>query len=197
VRNEAGFSSVIRLATRSDAEAIRAIYAPVVERTATSFEEAPPSVEEIGRRIGATLDRFPWLVFEEAGAVRAYAYAGEHRQRAAYRWSVDVSIYVAEEAKRRGLGRALYAALFDILRTQGFRCAFAGITLPNPASVGLHEAMGFTPVGVYRSVGFKLDRWHDVGWWQLPLGPFPSDPGEPVPFRDLRNHPAVAHRTSG
>ena len=96
-----------------------------------------------------------------------YAYASRHRERAAYQWSVDVSVYVRADAHRRGIGRALYTALLRIVTAQGFYGAYAGITLPNASSVGLHEAMGFRAVGVYRAVGYKLGAWHDVGWWDL------------------------------
>ncbi|MDR7482256.1 MAG: N-acetyltransferase family protein [Armatimonadota bacterium] len=182
----------LRIATREDAPAICAIYAPIVRETAISFEIEPPSVAEMAHRIRTTLARYPWIVCAPGGAVLGYAYAGPHRTRAAYQWSVDVSIYVAAAARRRGVGRALYAALLEILRLQGFYNAFAGIGLPNPASVGLHEAMGFVPVGVYRTVGFKLGRWHDVGWWQRSLREAGSPPVAPVPFAQLRGDPAVA-----
>jgi L-amino acid N-acyltransferase YncA len=162
-------SSTIRLATESDAEAIQRIYAPFVLHTAVSFETEPPSVDEMRSRILKILARLPWLVCEWSGGVIGYAYASLHRERAAYGWSVDVTVYIHEELRRHGVGKALYASLFQVLRLQGFYNAYAGITLPNPGSVGLHEAMGFKPVGVYHDVGYKLGRWHDVGWWQLAL----------------------------
>ena len=119
---------------------------------------------------------------EEDGLVLGYAYGSKHRERAAYGWSVDVSVYVREGLRRRGLGRALYTSLFAILRFQGFYNALAGTTLPNPGSIGLHQAMGFQPVGVYRNIGFKCGGWHDVAWWQLVL----REPGsEPSPPRDM------------
>ncbi len=121
------------------------------------------------RRIAEVTARYPWLVCDRAGEVLGYAYAGQHRARAAYGWSVDVSVYIGESSRRQGVGRALYGALLRILVLQGYFNAYAGITLPNAGSVGLHEAMGFTPVGVYGAVGFKLGAWHDVGWWQRPL----------------------------
>jgi L-amino acid N-acyltransferase YncA len=173
-------SSAIRLAAANDAEAIRAIYEPIVRSTAISFEVETPVVHEIEQRIVQTLSRWPWLVCEHGGEVVGYAYASKHRERAAYQWSVDVSIYIHDRDRRLGIGRALYTSLFRALALQGFYNAFAGITLPNPASVGLHEALGFEPVGVYRSVGFKLGAWHDVGWWRLPLRPLADDPPPPV-----------------
>lgn len=160
----------VREATPADAPEIQAIYAPFVSDTAISFEEIVPDAAEMGRRIAAILPHYPYLVAEEAGAVIGYAYASQHRTRAAYRWSVDVTIYLAERARGRGVGRALYTPLLAAAAARGYHAAFAGIALPNAASVGLHEAMGFTPVGIYREVGYKFGRWHDVGWWQRLLG---------------------------
>ncbi len=181
----------IRQAADGDAAAVAAIYAPYVRDTIISFETAAPTPAEMGGRIAAISTRHPWLVAEQGGEVLGYAYAGEHRSRAAYRWDVDVAVYLAADAHRRGLGRRLYLALFELLRRQGYINAYAGISLPNAASVGLHEALGFLPVGVYRKVGYKQGAWHDVGWWSLNLQPPPALPAEPVPCREL-NH-AVLH----
>lgn len=171
----------VRVASEGDAEAIAGIYAPYVLETAISFEETPPSPEEVAGRIAATLAFYPYLVFAEDGVVVGYAYAGAHRAREAYRWSADVTVYAASGMQRRGVGRTLYRALLAALRQQGLHSAFAGIALPNAASVALHEAMGFTQLGVYREVGFKHGAWHDVGWWRLPLGEgLPKS--EPKPF---------------
>lgn len=156
----------LRRATTADAAGVHAIYAPVVEHTAISFEEVPPSIDEMAARIEATSTAYPYLVAERDGLVVGYAYASQHRTRAAYRWSVDVTVYIAEEARRSGVGSALYTQLFAELVERGFHAAFAGIALPNPASVALHERMGFEPLGIYREVGSKFGRWHDVGWWQ-------------------------------
>jgi phosphinothricin acetyltransferase len=175
---------MIRIVEASDASAAAAIYAPIVETTFISFETEAPTPVEIERRIHATLPTHPWLVFEDEDGVGGYAYAGPHQARAAYRWSVNVSVYLAERARGRGVGRALYAELLRILRGQGFHMAFAGIALPNPASVGFHEAMGFRPVGLYPQVGHKLGAWRDVGYWALELQPLPI-PGEPIPFAAL------------
>lgn len=177
----------IRLATMADAAAVHAIYAPVVQSTAISFELEPPSVEEMRGRIEKTLPSWPWLVCERQSTVLGYAYASRHRERAAYQWSVDVSVYIAEDQRGRGIGRALYTALFAILRAQGYRNACAGITLPNPASVALHEAMDMRPVGIYRHVGYKLGAWHDVGWWQGALQPpAAAEPPAPQTLVDVR-----------
>ena len=164
----------LRAAAEADAAAIAAIYGPYVLETVISFETEPPTAAEMAARLAAGAG-FPWLVAERDGEVIAYAYAGAHRARAAYRWSVDTTVYVRRGLHRAGVGSRLYRELLAVLRRQGFRSAFAGIALPNEASVGLHQALGFQPVGVYRNVGFKLGRWVDVGWWGLELG----DPGIP------------------
>jgi L-amino acid N-acyltransferase YncA len=169
--------SQIRSARSEDGAAVAAIYAPHVLQTAISFEDAPPTPAEMSERIVATLTTCPFLVFESDGEVLAYAYAGPHRARAAYRWSVDVTVYAASHVHRRGVGRALYVELLDQLTRQGFHTAFAGIALPNDKSVGLHEALGFHHLGTYQEVGFKFGRWHDVGWWRRSLN-------EGLPTRD-------------
>lgn len=166
----------IRSARADDAAAIAAIYAPHVEQGYASFEERAPDAVETAERIASAHE---WLVAEDDEGVAGFAYASEHRARAAYRWSVDVTIYIDARAHRRGVGRALYGELFDRLRAQGFVMAFAGIALPNEPSVALHEALGFTPVGIYRTVGFKAGAWRDVGWWGMELQPPPALPVEP------------------
>lgn len=181
----------IRKVESGDAAAIRDIYAPYVADRATSFEVAVPSVEEMARRIQSYGDRYPWIVFERAGRVIGYAYASSHHERQAYQWSVNVSVYVHEEAHRTGVGRALYTALFDLLRRQGFVNAYGGITLPNPASVGLHQSMGFVPVGVYTNVGYKFGQWHDVTWLHLQLVAPPATAADPTPITALWNDASV------
>ncbi len=176
---------MIRLALPEDAAALAALYAPYVRDTAISFETEPPDAAEMAARMAAILPRYPWLVVEQNGAIRGYAYASPHRARAAYRWSADVTVYVEQGAAGQGLGRTLYRHLIDILRAQRFRGLFAGIALPNAASVGLHEAMGFTPIGIYRRVGFKQGAWRDVGWWQLDLGGAEGIADEPLPLAAL------------
>lgn len=173
----------LRLATVDDATEIAEIYEPFVRETATSFEATPPGPGEIARRIGETLPRYPWLVADEESRVVGYAYAGSHRQRAAYRWSVEPSVYLAPQARGRGLGRQLYGALLALLRAQRFANAYAGITLPNDPSLRLHESMGFEPIGIYRRVGYKFGRWHDVWWGVLDLDP--ERDGEPDEPRSL------------
>ncbi len=176
----------LRVASAEDAAAVCAIYIPIVETTAISFELAPPSQGEMSRRITETLLMYPWLVAEnDQRRVVGYAYAGPHRARAAYGWSVDVTAYVADGMRGRGVSARLYRALLDILRAQNFHAAFAGIALPNPGSIALHESVGFTPVGVYRAVGYKLAAWHDVGWWQRALRDGGAPPQTPIPFPEL------------
>jgi phosphinothricin acetyltransferase len=176
----------IRLATLDDAEQVQTIYAPYC-RTPISFEAEPPSVEEMRGRLAKVLEPYPWLVCEDGGEILGYAYAGQHRERAAYLWSVDTSIYIRQGRQRRGLGRALYTSLLAVLPLQGYINAYAGATLPNPASVGLHEAMGFQLVGVYRQVGFKYGRWHDVAWFERPLQPRSSEPLPPRRLEEIQH----------
>jgi len=172
---------VIRLATVADAQPLHAIYAPVVEETAVSFELEPPSIEEMRRRIETTLLTLPWLVCEDDGLI-GYAYAGVFRSRPAYQWTVEVSVYVHADYRGKGVARALYTSLFECLRVQGYRTALAGIALPNPSSVALHERMGFRSVGVFHHVGYKLGAWHDVGWWEMTLQQLPNPPSPPLPI---------------
>ena len=176
----------IRIATTADAAAFAELYAPYVHGQITSFELEAPDAAEMARRVDDTLPRWPWLTAERDGVVLGYAYACEHRKRAAYQWSVDVAVYLHAAARRQGIGRALYSELFAILRRQGYVNAYAGIALPNVASVGLHETLGFRPVGIYEKVGFKLGAPRDVGWWQLALQAWPAAPTAPVAFAELK-----------
>jgi L-amino acid N-acyltransferase YncA len=176
-------SVTIRLAAPRDAAAVAAIYAPYCEATSVSFETTAPSAEDMATRIAAIERECPWLVLDVGGRVGGYAYASRHRERAAYMWAVDTAVYVGASFLRQGVGRALYTTLFELLVRQGYVRVCAGITLPNPASVRLHETMGFTPVGTYRRIGFKLGRWHDVAWYQTDLRPDAPDPAPPTPLR--------------
>ncbi|HEX4333469.1 MAG TPA: arsinothricin resistance N-acetyltransferase ArsN1 family B [Usitatibacter sp.] len=175
----------MRLATPRDAPAVHAIYAPIVRDTFISFELEVPSIPEIEGRIAASLESHAWLVFEERGDLAGYAYASEHRERAAYQWSTDVSCYVHARARRRGIGARLYQALFRILALQGFTNAFAGIALPNAASLGMHEAVGFVALGRFRDVGFKQGEWHDTVWMQRQVAEPPARPEPPRPLAAL------------
>jgi phosphinothricin acetyltransferase len=163
-----------------DAAACAAIYAPFVRDGAVSFEEVPPSEPDFAERIERVMRNHPWLVAEHDGTVVGYAYASAHRSRAAYRWAAESAVYVDGAHRRSGVGRRLYTELLARLEEQGIQVVIAGVTLPNDASVRLHEALGFKPIGVYRRIGWKAGRWRDVGWWQLRLIE-PEDSAEPPP----------------
>lgn len=178
----------IRLAHDGDVDAIVDIYRPIVESTTISFETEAPDHEKMARRLHDTLQAYPWLVCELDGRMAGYAYAARHRVRNAYQWSVDTSVYIDEAHRRRGVGRGLYESLFAILTAQGYFSAYAGIALPNDASVALHESMGFERIGVYQGVGYKLGRWCDVGWWQRSLRERQQKPQSP------RNLAAIAQQ---
>lgn len=168
-----------------DADAIAAIYAPYVADTVISFEDVPPTAAEMAARIERLTKTHAWVVAEHGGEILGYAYGCPHRERAAYRWATEVSVYVHPRHQRRGAGRALYETLFGLLADQGYRIGLAGIALPNDASVRLHEACEFEPVGVYRGIGFKHETWWDVGWWQRDLARDSGDGQTPQPGRTL------------
>lgn len=172
---------MIRLATPEDAAAIREIYAPYVEESTVTFELDVPTVETIRRRVLAKTVAYPWFVCEREGRVVGYAYAGPLRERAAYQWLVETSVYVDRSEQGERVGRALYTALLDCLSVQGFRDAYAVITVPNLQSVGFHESMGFDRVAHFARMGYKGGEWCDVEWWRRPLGDRSSDPTEPAP----------------
>lgn len=163
------FGFVVRDALDTDAQRLSEIYAPYVEHTPISFEEVPPTASEMLARMREYSRAHPFLVITSGSDVVGYAYASPHGARASYRWSTNVAVYIDHGWHRRGLGRTLYTSLLGRLSRQGYVMAFAGITLPNANSVGLHESLGFKPVGVYSAAGFKLGAWRDVGWWQRPL----------------------------
>ncbi|MEM8652046.1 MAG: arsinothricin resistance N-acetyltransferase ArsN1 family B [Pseudomonadota bacterium] len=160
----------IRPGELSDAEGVREIYADIVENTAISFEIDVPDVDEMAQRIENVSKSHVFLVAEHASQILGYAYGSFFRPRKAYEKSAEVTVYVHKDMHGKGIGRRLYEALFEVLAEKGFHTALAGIALPNDASVALHKSLGFTTVGVFREVGFKFDKWHDVEWWQRPLG---------------------------
>jgi L-amino acid N-acyltransferase YncA len=171
----------LRLADpRTDASAVARIYAPHVVGGYASFEEDAPSPSEMAGRMRRILAVTPWLVAAERDEVVGYAYASPHRDRPGYRWSVDVSAYVADAWRGRGVGTRLYRALLAILRLQGFVNAYAGIAQPNPASVQLHRSIGMTEVGTYHGVGLKGGTWRDVTWLEMALRERVPHPAEPV-----------------
>jgi phosphinothricin acetyltransferase len=169
---------LIRPATEADAPSLLAIYGPSVEATATSFETVVPTVEEFAARISRALAGWQWLVAECNGQSFGYAYGSSHRDRQAYRWSVEVSAYVHPDYQRQGIGRTLYLELLPELARRGFCNAYAGITLPNEGSIRLHRSVGFHPIGTFTAVGRKFGQWHDVAWFQQTLRDTP--PGEPI-----------------
>lgn len=198
--------SRIRVATPADASAVRDIYAPFCESTAVTFEETPPTEAEMADRIASTLEEYPWLVCEAGGAalcsagsrtqsgdgaVVGYAYAHRLRERRAYDWIVELSIYVAESARGAGVGRALYESLFAVLERQGIRDVYAVTTLPNPETVGFHQKMGFERVGDFPAVGYTEGDWRDVAWWRRSIGEKTAAPDRPRSFPELGDDPDV------
>jgi L-amino acid N-acyltransferase YncA len=179
----------IRLAEEADAAEILRIYEPIVRETAISFELTPPGNEEIRQRIRDVLSSHVWLVGAEGQSVAGYAYASKFRPREAYQWTAEVTVYVDVSRRRRGVGRALYISMMEVLRLQGFRSAIAVIALPNDPSVRMHERLGFKAVGVFEKVGYKLGRWHDVGWWQIALREREANPCPPRPVSELIGTP--------
>lgn len=182
---------MIRIAHDDDAAAIHAIYAPCVSNGVATFETELPSVDEMRERIRKRLQQYPWLVWEEAGDVLAYAYAGRFRERAAYDWIAETSIYVRGDAHRRGIARRLYAVLLDVMRLQRIHQAVGVITLPGTISVNFHQSMGFAPAGVWKNAGWKLEQWWDVGVWQKALLVAASPPSQTIPFAGIANSQAL------
>jgi phosphinothricin acetyltransferase len=175
----------IRLATVDDAENILAIYKPYITDTSYTFETEVPSLEAFKDRINTYLQRWPWLVCEMDGKIAGYAYAAHYRERIAYQWCTESSIYVHYDFQQRGVARSLYTALFAILKMQSFRTVYAVINLPNEKSVALHERMGFTYFATYENVGYKLGSWKNVGWWQLAINDYDKAPSAPIPFSEM------------
>lgn len=167
---------LIRFARSSDASGILEIYAPFVLTTPVTFEETVPHVEEIAARISQIAAKMPYLVCEIDGKTAGYAYACDFRTRSAYRWIKESSVYVHPDFRRRNIARALYTCLIELLKYQGITSVLACITVPNPESVTFHENFGFRKVGEFRANGYKLGRWHNVGWWDYDLNPDRSDP---------------------
>jgi L-amino acid N-acyltransferase YncA len=181
---------VIRPVQIPDAEAVLNIYSPYIESTATTFETTVPTVEDFAARIRINTEKYPWLVAEDEGKVIGYAYASKHREREAYQWCVECSVYVSEDYHRKGIAKELYSKLFDILEQCGYVNIYAGITLPNPKSHSFHSKMGFEAIGIYKNIGYKLGRWHDVAWLVKTINPHRNDPPAP------RTTPQSAERTS-
>jgi L-amino acid N-acyltransferase YncA len=175
----------IRLAEEKDAARILAIYSPYIETTSFTFETETPTVPEFAERIRTYLLNWPWLVCEIEGMITGYAYATKYRERAAYQWCTESSVYIHDDFQRAGIARALYTALFEILKRQGFRNIYAVINLPNEKSVAFHESCGFEYFATYEKVGYKLGKWKNVGWWKLSVNEYDMEPSAPVKFSDL------------
>jgi len=187
----------VRLATAADGEACAAIYAPYVQRTAISFENVAPPGAEMAGRIERTTARSAWVVAEVDGVVRAYAYGTRHRERAAYDWTIETTVYVSEAFQGRGLGRMAMRSLIAVLRLQGFHLAVAGITAPNPGSITLHRSLGFARIGEFEAMGWKLDAWHGVEWFALELSPRDPIPDPVTPLPELVGTPELAAALDG
>ncbi|HVZ96351.1 MAG TPA: GNAT family N-acetyltransferase [Chitinophagaceae bacterium] len=170
----------IRLATTADASAMLEIYKPFITGTPVTFETDIPSLSSFEQRIQTYMNTWPWLVYESDGVVAGYAYAARHRERAAYQWCVESSVYVHSDFQKRGIATLLYNTLFKILKRQGFINVYAVITLPNEKSVSFHTGFGFAHFADYKNIGYKMGKWHTVGWWELQLNEYPADPHEPV-----------------
>ncbi len=175
----------IRFATPADAPAILDIYAPYITDTCISFEYEVPPITGFAERIRIIQQQLPYLLADVNGQVLGYAYASRHRDRSAYQWSVDTSVYVCRDGHRQGIARQLYTTLFEVLRRQGYYNAYAGITLPNAPSEAFHRTMGFEPIGTYTNVGYKFGAWHDVGWFQLTLQPHDPNPAPPISITEF------------
>jgi phosphinothricin acetyltransferase len=176
---------MIRLAQPSDAAGILDIYAPYIRDTSITFETEVPTIADFSKRIKSYLEHWPWLVYEENGMIGGYAYASRYRERTAYQWGVECSVYVHDDFHRKGIASDLYAKLFTILKAQGFTTVYAVINLPNDPSVALHESMGFRYFATYEKVGYKLGKWKNVGWWQLQLNEYVNEPIPPFKFSEI------------
>lgn len=175
----------IRLATIEDAKQVLEIYSNYVINTATSFETDVPSEQEMQSRISSCLQKYPWIVWVINERIAGYVYASKHREREAYQWSCESSVYVDDDFQGRGIGKKLYQLLFQVLKLQGFRNVYAGITMPNEASINLHEKCGFKHFATYENIGYKLGKWHTVKWWKLQINNYDLNPPPPIKISEL------------
>jgi len=176
------------MATDADTSSILDIYAPYIENTSYTFETEVPTIDSFKERINSYLQNWPWLVCEINGLIAGYAYAGRHRERIAYQWSIESSVYVHDDYQRAGVGKALYTALIQILKLQGYRNLYAVINLPNDKSVAFHEKLGFEYFATYKNVGYKLGKWKNVGWWSLQLNEYSQEPLPPTKFSEMNKN---------
>lgn len=174
----------IRVIKREDIDRVLHIYKPYILETASTFELEPPELGVFRERVLKTLENYPWLVFEEQGIIKGYCYAGPHRSRPAYQWSVESSVYIDKLYQGQSIGKRLYEKMLSLLKKQGFANVYAGITLPNDPSVAFHRSFGFQKIGTYEKVGYKMDQWRDVAWFVLRLTE-DSSPKPPIPFSKL------------
>ena len=177
----------IRLAVENDSESLLNIYSEFIRNTSVTFETVVPSVLEFNKRVRGVIENFPWLVCEINGENVGYAYASKHRERAAYQWSVDVTIYINPQYHRKHIATALYTALIEILKIQGYYSAYAGVSLPNLKSEGFHESFGFKSVGVFHNVGYKFDEWRDVKWYELTISEYPKNPAKTITINEIKD----------
>lgn len=177
--------NTIRPAKPADAANLLAIYSPYIINTAFTFETEVPSTENFSQRIITYQQNWPWLVYEVNGVIAGYAYAAKHRDRAAYQWCVESSVYVHNDFQQKGIAKGLYKTLFEILRYQGCRNVYAGITLPNDKSIAFHKNYGFARLADYKNIGYKINKWHTVSWWQLQLNEYTENPVAPLKFTDV------------
>ncbi|MEI9945933.1 MAG: arsinothricin resistance N-acetyltransferase ArsN1 family B [Chitinophagaceae bacterium] len=177
--------AIIRLATSADAKQLLDIYAPYIANTSITFETETPSVQDFAKRIDTYLENWPWLVCEVNGTIAGYAYAGRYRERVAYQWCVESSVYIHDDFFKKGIAEALYSALFEILKKQRYNNVYAVINLPNDRSVALHEKMGFEYFATYKNVGYKLGKWKNVGWWQHIINEYKNEPPAPIKFSEM------------
>jgi len=177
----------VRLVTEEDAAQIREIYSPNILDNAISFETEVPSIEEMTTRIKTFLQKYPWIVCVIDGKIAGYVYASKHRDREAYQWSCECTIYMNNDFKGKGIGRELYQLLFEILKLQEFRNVYGVITLPNQASVAIHESCGFKHFATYENIGYKFGIWHSVGWWKLQINQYNLQPPPPLKFSELNS----------
>lgn len=178
-------AATIRIATPEDARSILEIYAPYITHTSLTFETEVPSEQAFAERMRNYLQTWPWLVCEVDGNIAGYSYATRYRERTGYQWCTESSIYIKDEFKGTGMAKALYSALFEILKRQGFRNVYAVINLPNDRSVVFHESCGFSWFATYENVGYKLGQWKNVGWWRLQINDYSDEPDPPIAFKKM------------
>lgn len=176
----------IRFATIEDAETILEIYAEYIVNTGVTFEIEVPTIEQFRERMRRITEQFPWLVCEIDGVIAGYAYGSKHGERAAYRWSADLSVYINEKFHRRGIATALYKAVMELLRLQGYFTVYAGVSTPNEKSEAFHSAFGFRNLGEFKNVGYKLGQWRGVAWYEMPLAEYVTEPAETTAIGVIR-----------